>query len=90
MSDPEIWETYAALRQIKQEKKRSNLAYSTGQLVRAGIAFESHNNDIHLVVKKGDETIDYWPSTGLWWIRGSRNKRRGMDKLIRHMKGKDQ
>ena len=81
----EVWDGW---REMKQAKRRSNLAYSTNKLVREGLTFTSHNNGIHLVLIKNGQPIDYWPSTGLWWVRGTRNKRRGIDKLIAFMKGK--
>lgn len=84
----DMGEGWDAWREMKQTKRRSNLAYSTGKLVREGLTFTAHNNGIHLVLTKDDKTIDYWPSTGLWWIRGTRNKRRGIDKLIAYIKGK--
>lgn len=79
-------EVFAGWREMKQKKKRSNLAQSTAQLVSAGIPFTSHNGGVHLVLMKGEQPIDYWPSTGLWWIRGTSNKRRGIQKLIQYMK----
>jgi hypothetical protein len=82
----EMGEVWAEFRAFKQEKRRSNLANSTKLLEAAGVAFTSHNEGIHLVIQKDAETIDYWPSTGLWWIRGTRNKRRGVQRLIAYMK----
>lgn len=84
MSD--MAEGWAEFRAYKQKKKRSNLAHSTGQLVAAGLTFTVHNGGIHLVLTKDDQTIDYWPSTGLWWIRGTSNKRRGVQRLLAYMK----
>lgn len=78
----EMWRDY---RDMKQKKKRSNLAHSTAQLSNAGLPFTSHNMGVHLVLMKGDQPIDFWPSTGLWWVRGSSNKRRGIEKLIKYM-----
>lgn len=74
------------LRKFKQEKRRSNTAYSTNMLRENGIEFAVNNGGIHLVLTKADQVIDYWPSTGLWWIRGTSNKRRGIAKLIKYMK----
>lgn len=73
-------------REMKQKKRRSNMAASTAMLTGAGVPFHSNNNGVHLVLCKGEERIDFWPSTGLWWIRGTSNKRRGIQKLIQHMK----
>ena len=79
----EMWRDY---HEMKQQKKRSNLEHSTSQLADCGIPFVSHNGGIHLVVTKEARTIDYWPSTGLWWIRGTTHKRRGIQKLIQYMR----
>lgn len=85
MSDNEVSEMWREVRELKQKKKRSNLAYSTRQLTEAGLPFVSHNAGVHLVLMKGEQPIDFWPSTGLWWIRGTPAKRRGIDNLIRFM-----
>jgi len=86
--DDDASSLWAAFREAKQKKRRSNLAYSTQQLVTAGIVYEAHNGGIHLVIHTRAEIIDFWPSTGLWWIRGTRNKRRGIVKLIKYVSGK--
>ncbi len=82
----DMGEVFNHWRTIKQEKKRSNLASSTRLLETNGIPVTVHNGGIHLVLSKGDQTIDFWPSTGLWWIRGTSNKRRGVQRLIAYMK----
>lgn len=76
------------LREIKREKRRSNTACSTRMLKDSGIEFVSHNGGIHLVLTKDHQLIDYWPSTGLWWIRGTSHKRRGVQRLIKYMKSR--
>jgi len=81
-------EGWAEFRAYKQKKKRSNLAFSTRQLTEAGLTFTSNNYGVHLVLMKGDQPIDFWPSTGLWWVRTNRNTRRGIDNLIKFMKAK--
>jgi hypothetical protein len=82
----DMGEIFNSMREEKQKKRRSNTAYSTRQLQDEGIEFVSCNGGIHLQLAKGNQAIDYWPSTGLWWIRGTRNKRRGIAKLISYMK----
>ena len=83
-------EIFNEWRQAKKEKKRSNMKQSTMRLQAAGIEFTVHNSGIHLVLQKGADTIDFWPSTGLWWIRGHRNKCRGVKTLITYMKRREQ
>lgn len=84
----EMAEVFNATREHSKEKRRSNLASSTAMLQHNGIPFVVHNGGIHLVLSKGTQTIDYWPSTGLWWIRGTSNKRRGVKRLLSYMKAK--
>ncbi len=84
----EMAEIWADMRAHSQQKKRSNLASSTAMLQHNAIPFVVHNGGVHLVLTKGNQTIDYWPSTGLWWIRGTSNKRRGVKRLLAYMKAK--
>lgn len=79
----EMWRDYHAM---KQKKKRSNLAYSTKLLTDSGIEFVSHNMGIHLVITKQEKVIDFWPSTGLWWVRGNKKKSRGINQLIQFVR----
>jgi hypothetical protein len=82
----EVSEMCRERREFTQKKRRSNLAASTAMLTGAGLSFQSNNGGIHLVLLKNEQFIDFWPSTGLWWIRGTSNKRRGIQKLIKYMK----
>jgi len=59
---------------------------ATRRLANEGFAFMLSNNDCQITMLKGDDTVDFWPNTGLWWVRGSRNKRRGIDNLIKYLK----
>ncbi len=82
----EIGEYFSALRQASQEKRASNRAYSTAQLTEAGATFTTRNGGAHLVVTAGKSTIDYWPGTGLWMLRGNPKKRRGLAQLLGFIK----
>lgn len=86
----EMAEVWGDLRVMRRAKKRANLAASTKILLDNGLQFVTHNGGIHLTLTKGSEAIDYWPSTGLWWIRGTSNKRRGIARLLTYMKRKDE
>lgn len=76
-------EMFNALKKARQEKRASNRESSAATLLAAGIEFESKNLGAHLIVGN----IDFWPGTGLWIVRGSNQKRRGVLKLIKHIKG---
>lgn len=85
--DDNWYDGFAAMREEGRKKKRSNLAQSTTLLQEHGVPFTVHNNGVHIVIERATETIDFWPSTGLWWVRKSRNKRRGIFNLLKYLKG---
>lgn len=81
MSD--MAEDFNALRKFKQEKRADNRAQSAAVLSRSGIVFTSNNDGAHLVVLAGSKTVDFWPGTGLWIVRGQETYRhRGVRKLV--------
>ncbi|AZS50682.1 hypothetical protein DM558_07770 [Entomomonas moraniae] len=74
--------------EIKKKKRQSNLAYSTNLLIEQGIAFESKNGGVHLIVKADDTLIDFWPSTGFFTNRKAKRSGRGVRNLIKLVRGK--
>lgn len=78
----EMGEMFNDWRAMKQQKKRDNLALSTDILRQRGVAFESKNNGVHLIVSGGSMVIDFWPSTGKWIVRGGCSGR-GVFPLLR-------
>ncbi len=73
---------FNAWKTAKQEKRASNRDDSASILSHAGVVFESKNLGAHLIVLAGRETVDFWPGTGLWIVRGSSIKRRGVRRLV--------
>lgn len=82
MSD--LADDYRAMREHSREKKLSNKEFSTKLLDKRGVDYESKNNGIHLIVFNGDETIDFYPSTGKWIPRGGKAQR-GVMNLLKRM-----
>lgn len=82
MSDPDIWDAYADLRKMRQEKRADNREQSAALLTRAGVVFDAKNEGAHLIVLAGNAVVDFWPGTGLWIVRGKPEKKRGVRKLI--------
>ena len=78
MSD--FWRDVKAASQMK----RANNRQSSPDLLRAaGVPFTTKNGDAHLIVKTdGGHTVDFWPGTGLWIMRGSTQRHGGVKKLI--------
>ena len=82
MSDSEMWKIHHADRR----DKRANNRDASARLLRdVGIVFTEHNGGAHLVVRKDKKTVDFWPGTGKWTVRGSSMYQRGVKNLIREM-----
>ncbi len=71
-----------AMKEASKKKRASNREASAFMLAEAGIAFVSRNAGAHLIVTGGGRTFDFWPGTGLWEMRGSTQRHRGVRKLI--------
>lgn len=81
MSD--MGDDFNAMREFKQAKKGKNRQQSAEILTRSGIVFSSGNAGAHLIVLAGSKTVDFWPGTGLWIVRGQETyRRRGVRKLV--------
>lgn len=84
--DSDIAETFKDLRQASQEKREHNRRYSTKLLSAKRIKFNAVNGGYHLIITElADELIDFWPSTGLWKSRISKEKNRGIKPLMEYI-----
>lgn len=78
--DGEMWAEYRAERQAK---RASNRAHAEAQLRAVpGITVTTANDGAHYVIGSSAGVIDFWPGTGLWIVRGSTKRRRGIAGLI--------
>lgn len=66
-------ETFILVRKQRQEKRNHNKEQSTNLLRQAEISFESKNSGNHLIILSTPK-IDFYPSTGLWKVRGENKK----------------
>lgn len=82
MPDDDMSSFWRDVRDARQAKRSSNREASPAQLVAAGITFTTHNGGAHLVVSAANKTIDFWPGTGLWKVRGTNREGRGVRHLI--------
>lgn len=78
-------ETFKLVRIQRQEKRSLNKEQSTNLLRQAAISFESKNSGNHLIILSTPK-IDFYPSTGLWMVRGVNKKRRGVLSLLKYIK----
>ena len=83
MSD--MTEGWKSFNETKRQKKYQNQEQSTSILEKESIPFESKNYGTHLVTQT-KPIIDFWPSTGLWIVRGKDIKKRGVRGLLRYLK----
>lgn len=81
----DMGELYKAHKESRTTKKLENLEYSTALLVSEGIAFESKNSGIHLIIRHNGHIVDFWPSTGKFKVRGSNKFKRGVKRLIKEI-----
>lgn len=75
---------FREVKQVKKLKRKSNMTYSTGKLDELGIKYESMNGGIHLIVEGAYSKIDFWPSTGRFYIRSKKKYSRGIKNMIKH------
>ena len=77
-------ETFILVRKQRQEKRNHNKEQSTNLLKQAEISFESKNSGNHLIILSTPK-IDFYPSTGLWRVRGENRNRRGVKNLLKYL-----
>ena len=80
-------EDYREWNKSKQEKRAKNRDDSAKILQDFGIKFEDKNMGAHLIITGNGKTIDFWPGTGLWKMRGSKQKYRGVHSLVAFIYG---
>lgn len=76
-SDDDIWKAHNA---ASKERRARNREQSPKILQNRRIPFTVHNNGWHLVVMG---SVDFWPGTGLWRVRNTKQQGRGVMNLIR-------
>ena len=80
----DMGEIFNAAKQDSQQRRASNRKNSAKLLSDAGVKFESKNLGAHLIIKRSDVTVDFWPGTGKWHVRGGRQGR-GVFQLARFL-----
>ena len=76
MSD-EIYLHFSEQREARKKKRKSNREYGLGFLKRKNIPFVELNNGVHVRLVFDGETIDFYPSTGLYILKDG-NRSRGI------------
>lgn len=84
--DSEISQMFRELKQERSVKKEKNKVSSTQRLIDAGITFKEKNFGLHLIIESPDGLLDFWPSTGLCYVRKDNKYFRGVRNLIKRCK----
>ena len=83
----EIYIHFSEQRKARSEKRKANKEYGLEFLKRKNIPFVELNNGVHVRLVFDDETIDFYPSTGLYILKdGTRG--RGIFNLWKLVKDK--
>jgi len=77
----DIGEHFSALRKHSQAKRKNNLDYAITKLQKLNIVFKILNPNGHLLI----DEYDFWPTTGLFINRNTKQKGRGINNLIRNL-----
>lgn len=85
----DVGDDFKALKGMRKLKRQSNTIYSTDKLDELGIKYESKNGGAHLIVEGKHSKIDFWPSTGKFYIRTAKGYSRGINNLIKHCSTED-
>lgn len=64
-------------------KRSTNRECSSKIIQDAGLQFESKNGGAHLVVVGENITVDFWPGTGKYSVRGTGKYKRGVFNLLK-------
>ena len=74
MSD-EIYLHFSEQRKAQSDKRKANKEYSLGFLKRKNIPFVELNNGVHVRLVFDGDTVDFYPSTGLYILKdGTRGR----------------
>ena len=82
----ELADDFRAMQSASKKKRAGNRERGAASLSAAGIPFESRNLGAHLIIR-GE--IDYWPGTGKWYVRATRQPGRGIRSLLKLIKAID-
>jgi hypothetical protein len=81
----DMGDDFRAWKEQGKQKREDNRKYSPQVLKTEGVKFDRKNWGAHLIVHGNNETIDFWPGTGKWIVRGGKTSR-GVFALIKYIK----
>jgi hypothetical protein len=83
-------EYFDDLRAVSQDKRRKNREWSAEYLRKLGINFTTNNGGVHLMISQQETIVDFWPGTGKWIVRPTREQKklegRGVLNLVKELR----
>lgn len=76
--------------EVSKERRRLLREHGQKILNENGIPFSTNNDGVHLIIPRDQFTVDYWPGTGKFNVRGTKSYGRGIYNLIDLIKQKEQ
>lgn len=70
----------------RKEKRYQESSSAREEIWREALDVGSKNGGQHLVVRTAKDTIDFWPSTGRWVVRGKKAQGYDARSLLKRMK----
>jgi hypothetical protein len=71
----DMGEIFNGMAEESKRRRADNRENSAKILSENGISFESKNMAAHLIVHGHAITVDFWPGTGKWIVRGGKTGR---------------
>jgi hypothetical protein len=78
----DLTDVYALGREESKRRRAAHRDNSARILREHDVGYAVRNDGAHLVVRG---TVDFWPGTGLWIVRATREEGRGVFALLRHL-----
>lgn len=76
-------EIFQAMRGHQQEERRERRASHASTLRALGVNMQEKNQGAHLIIRRNGLTVDFWPGTERWMVRGESGRtRRGFGALL--------
>lgn len=72
---------------VRNATKKTNFIMNTEKLIENGIEFTRKNSGLHLMIETKDGFIDYWPSTDVYIVRGTKDRGFGVQNVLIRAKG---
>ena len=80
--------SYIGYYRDRRQKKESNLNWSMSLIENLAainkLSYELKNSGYHCIVRAGGKTVDFWPSTGKYIVRGGKTGR-GVFNMLREI-----